>query len=160
VSAPLDRDPRPLSAVDAVGARGVAERMFGGTPYHDRVVELLGLAAQGDIEHQTLIVEHAGSLAGFAIYGEIAGAAGAGRLHVVAVDPAGSAADVGARLVDAVVETLRRAGARFVLAEMPEDPALDGAVGVLRAAGFEQEARIPDLFREGVALVFLRKELG
>jgi len=58
-----------------------------------------------------------------------------------------------------VDETQAKAGARFLLAEMPDDPALGTVFALLREHGFREEARVPDFYREGVALTFLRLEL-
>jgi hypothetical protein len=50
----------------------------------------------------------------------------------------------------------RTAGARYMLAELPDDPALGSVLTLLREHGFHEEARVPDFFRDGVALTFLR----
>jgi hypothetical protein len=60
----------------------------------------------------------------------------------------------------AVRDIARDAGARYLLAEMPDDPALGTVLALLRDHGFEEEARVPDFFREGVALSFLRLNLS
>jgi len=39
------------------------------------------------------------------------------------------------------------------------DPALGTVFALLREHGFREEARVPDFYREGVALTFLRLEL-
>jgi ribosomal protein S18 acetylase RimI-like enzyme len=67
--------------------------------------------------------------------------------------------DVGGRLMRAVSDASRAAGARYLLAEMPDDPALGTVLALLRDHGFREEARVPDFYREGVALTFLRLDL-
>jgi hypothetical protein len=42
---------------------------------------------------------------------------------------------------------------------MPDDPAIGAVLTLMREHGFREEARVPDFFREGVALAFLRREL-
>ena len=59
----------------------------------------------------------------------------------------------------AMAATSKEAGARFLLAEMPDDPARGTVFALLREHGFREEARVPDFYREGVALTFLRLEL-
>jgi hypothetical protein len=73
--------------------------------------------------------------------------------------PGIQADDVGKRLMQAVGNVSRESGARFMLAEMPDDPALGTVYALLREHGFKEEARVPDFFREGVALTFLRLSL-
>ena len=65
----------------------------------------------------------------------------------------------GRALVEAVVADVRRAGGRLLVAELPADAALGRSLSLLRANAFDQEARIPDFFREGVALLFLRRAI-
>ncbi|HEY9225965.1 MAG TPA: hypothetical protein VIP11_04915, partial [Gemmatimonadaceae bacterium] len=93
------------------------------------------------------------------LYGLIAGTAHAARLHTAVLAPGVQTDDVGARLMRAVGDAAREAGARFILAEMPDDPAIGSILSLLRDQGFREEARVPDFFREGVALTFLRLPL-
>jgi len=67
--------------------------------------------------------------------------------------------EVGRTIVDAVAGVARADGARLLEAELPADTVLGRTLSLLRANGFRQEGRIPDFFRDGVALLFLRKEL-
>jgi len=46
-----------------------------------------------------------------------------------------------------------------MLAELPDDPAIGSVLTLLRDHGFEEEARVPDFYRDGVALTFLRLPL-
>ena len=57
------------------------------------------------------------------------------------------------------MSTLRAEGARYISADVPDDPAIGSIVSLLRDSGFEEEARVPDFYREGVALTFLRLSL-
>ena len=59
----------------------------------------------------------------------------------------------------AVCEVGARRRRAFLLAEMPDDPALGTVLALLREHGFREEARVPDFYREGVALTFLRLDL-
>jgi ribosomal protein S18 acetylase RimI-like enzyme len=97
---------------------------------------------------------------GVIVFGIFGGTSGAGRLHFVAVERRARRAGTARALVDAAIETLHASGARFVLAELPDDARdLPGARDFLHALGFVQESRIEDFYREGIALSFLRREL-
>jgi ribosomal protein S18 acetylase RimI-like enzyme len=98
-----------------------------------------------------------GAAAGFALFGEVAGARGAGRLRVVAVAPLARRRGVGRALVDGVVVALRESGARFVLAEVPDEPDARCFAVLLEGCGFHEEARAADLVREGVAMRYVRR---
>ena len=135
--------------------------MLGVTPYVDRAVELLDQAARGgDPEAHAMVVERDGTIAGLALFGLVAGTHGAARLHALVLDRAVDPDEVGRRLVAAAVASAAAAGARFLLAELPDDPALGPVVAVLRRNGFREEARVPDFYRDGVALTVMRRDAG
>jgi ribosomal protein S18 acetylase RimI-like enzyme len=152
--------PRPLSPDDHVPARVLLMGTLGVTPYIDRALEVLELAERGhDDEHRALVIARDGTVAGLALFGAVAGAVGVSKLHAAVLAPSVSLGDVGERIVSAVVETARRAGARLIIAELPDDPAIGQVRALLSSAGFEEEARVPDYYRDGVALALLRREL-
>jgi len=80
-------------------------------------------------------------------------------VHTAILAPGIDIEEVGLRLMDAVATAVRGSGADFLLAEMPDDPALGTTLALLRQHGFRDEARVPDFFRDGVALTFLRRAL-
>ena len=134
---------------------------LGVTPYVDRIIELLDQAARGgDPEARALVIERDGTIAGLVLFGLVAGANGAGRLHALVLNRGVHPHDVGERLTGAAAAALCADGARLVVAELPDDPALGSTPSVLLDDGFREEARIPDFYRDGVALVFLRRDLG
>ena len=49
---------------------------------------------------------------------------------------------------------------RLVIAELPDDAPVDGMRKLLLKSGFEEESRVDDLIRDGVALTFLRLDLA
>ena len=154
-------DPRPLLADDQVGARVLLMGALGVTPYVDRAMEILSIAERGhDPEHRALVIARDGTVAGMALYGTISGATGAAKLHAAVLAPGVDAEDVGARLLAAVESRVAAEGARFLLAEIPDDPAIGAVHTLLVEHGFREEARVPDFYREGVALTFLRRTLG
>jgi len=75
------------------------------------------------------------------------------------IAPSVSIGDVGQRIVRAVLDEARRDGARLVVAEIPDDPAVGQLRALLASVGFDEESRVPDYFRDGVALSLLRYEL-
>lgn len=155
----FDAAPRPLTPGDAEPVRALVWGALGVTPYVDRVMELLAAAEHGDPESHALVIERDGTAAALALYGPVAGAMDAWRISMVLVAPRVELREVGTAIVEGVVESVRRAGARLLVAELPADAVLGRSLSLLRANDFDQEARIPDFFREGVAMVFLRREL-
>lgn len=152
--------PRALLADDAVPARGLVYAALGVTPYVDRVIELLDQAARGnDPEAAALVIERDGTIAGLVIFGLVAGASATVKLHALVLDRSVNAIDVGGRLTSAAAMAAATSGARLLVAELPDDPALGAIPSVLLRHGFHEEARVPDFFRDGVALTFLRYEL-
>jgi ribosomal protein S18 acetylase RimI-like enzyme len=156
----FDQDPRPLLPEDTQGTRVLLMGALGVTPYIDRALEVLALAERGsDPEHRALVIARDGTVAGLALFGSIAGTIGGARFHTAALAPGVGADDVGLRLMRAMADAARESGGRYLLAEMPDDPALGTVLALLREHGFREEARVPDFYREGVALAFLRLTL-
>jgi ribosomal protein S18 acetylase RimI-like enzyme len=150
--------PRVLSADDHVAARVLLMGALGVTPYIDRAMEVLQHAERGhDSEHRALVIARDGTVAALALFGAVAGAMGVIRLHAAIVAPSVSVADVGERIVSAVVDTARREGGRLVIAEVPDDPVMGQVRALLSSLGFEEEARVPDFYRDGVGLALLRR---
>ncbi len=153
-------DPRPLLPEDHQATRVLLLGALGVTPYIDRALEVLELAERGnDPEHRAIVIARDGTVAGLALFGVVAGSDGAARLHTAALAPGVEVDDVGRRLVRAVADLARTSGARFLLAELADDPALGTLASLLREQGFEEEARVPDYYRDGIALTFLRLAL-
>ena len=156
----FDLDPRPLLPEDTQGTRTLLMGALGVTPYIDRALEVLELAERGhDPEHRALVIARDGTVAALALFGRISGSAHGAKLHTAVLAPGLRAEEIGPRLMNAVVDTLRKTGVRFLLAELPDDPAIGSILTLLRHQGFREEARVPDFYRDGVALSFLRREL-
>lgn len=153
-------EPRPLLPEDTQGTRVLLMGTLGVTPYIDRALEVLAHAERGnDPEHRAMVIARDGTVAGLALFGTISGTQYAARLHTAVLAPGVRTDDVGERLMRSVSDAARDAGARFILAEMPDDPAIGAVLALLREHGFEEEARVPDFYREGVPLTFLRLTL-
>ena len=144
---------------DAEPVRGLIWGALGITPYVDRVMELSSAAERGDPESHALVTERDGTVAALALFGPVAGAAGVWHLSMVLLAPSVDPRDVGRVMVEAVVHAVRRAGGRLIMAELPADAVLGRTLSLLRANEFRQEGKIADYYREGVALLFLRREL-
>lgn len=155
----FDAAPRPLSPGDEEPVRALVLGVLGVTPYVDRTLELLATAERGDPETRALIMERDGTVAAMALFGPVSGTEGAWQLSTILTAAGITTLDVGRILLDAVVSRIRDAGGRFLLAELPADPAIGSSLTLLRKCGFRQEGRIPDFFRDGVALLFLRRNV-
>ena len=127
--------PRPIAPEDAAGAHQLLVSRLGVTPYIDRAIEILTLAERGDDP------EHC-----------------AFKLHSLVVELPREG-DVGERLLAAVASAIGASGGRFVIAELADEPALTTTIGLLRDQGFAEVGRIPDYYRDGVALTILRRDL-
>ena len=132
---------------------------MGVTPYVDRVVELVSAAERGDPESRALVIERDATVAALALFGPVAGTSDAWHLRMVVLAPRVELREVGRAMIEAVVDIARNAGARVLVAELPADAALGRSISLLRASGFRQEGRVPDYYRDGVALLFLRREV-
>jgi hypothetical protein len=151
--------PRALLPGDSEPVRALVWSALGVTPYVDRVIELLTAAERGDPESRALIIERDGTVAALALFGPVAGASGTWHLRMMLMAARVEPREVGGAMIDAIVRELEREHARLLMAELPADPVLGRTLSLLRAHGFRQEGRIPDFYRDDVALLFLRREL-
>ena len=155
----FDAAPRALSSGEAEPARALVLGVLGMTPYVDRALELVAAAERGDPEVHALVNARDGTVAALALYGPVAGASGAWHLSLLLTAAGIDARAIGVPLITAALEEVRASGGRFLLAELPADPVIGSTLTLLRKTGFKQEGRIPDFYREGVALLFLRRDL-
>ena len=125
-----------------------------------RLRERVEAAFAGADEYRIVVRDGRGSgLTGFACYGLTAGAAGAGALYAVVVAPRMQRCGYGRALVGDVLSELRGLHARFALAEVPDDGAHSRYIALLRAGGFAETGRVPDLVADGTDLLLLRRDL-
>ena len=151
--------PRVIHNGDAEAARALVLGVLGVSPYVDRTMELLIAAERGDPESLALIIERDGTVAALALFGPVAGANNAWRLPVILLAPEVGAREVGRAMIEGVIGTIRSRGGRLLVAELPADAVLGRSLSLLRANGFREEGRVRDFFRDGVALLFLRRDL-
>jgi ribosomal protein S18 acetylase RimI-like enzyme len=152
----------PVSPSLLSRACAAVERALHDTHYVDGALDALrsAVAAPGP-DGRALACMSADVLNGVIVFGLFGGASGAGRLHFVLVEQASRRTGVARALVGAALDALTVSGARFALAEVPDDAReLPGARDFLRALGFSEVSRVDDFCRDGVALSFLRRELG
>jgi GNAT superfamily N-acetyltransferase len=150
---------RPLRESDLDAAR---ELLRNAVPTAAQLMPLQSVvesaARSPNTEQRGLVAVDAGDLAAFAVYGEYAGASGAGRLHLVAVHQRHRRRGLGALLVERISAELHSRAARYILTELPDDrPALDDYFAFLHDSGFTEESRVPDFYGDGVGLVLLRR---
>lgn len=137
----------PLHAAFADDARALVLTELFGTPYSETILSALEHAILGGNEEYRVMQEMTdGELTGVALFGHVAGTSSTSRILFVA---AGSKS-----LIEAV--SALGAGARLLIAELPDDRPFDRMRKLLQESGFREESRISDLYREGVALTFLR----
>ena len=150
---------RAFVPADRVAARALIAAELPTNPYATRALDLVGEVAPGG-EYQAVVAEQDGRPVGVVVFGLVAGSQGAGSLYAAAVHPTYRRRGVGRALVRAAAEALHAVGARFVIAEVPDDPqATAHFVELVAASGFTEAARVPDLYRDGVALAFWRYAL-
>ena len=117
------------------------------------------MAATAPAEASGLVADEDGRVVGAAVVGFVAGAEGAAKMHGMAVAPDAQRRGIARALIEAFVDELRKRGARFVLVEFPDAPELAGGRTLLQHAKFAEESRVKDYFRDGIALVFLRRDI-
>lgn len=145
---------RPLMPEDGGAARAVVAARLGGTRYEARALEQLDVALTfEDPEYMALLAADPGSsqLVGLVLFGAVAGAKQATKLHVLLGDDAGTCA----ALAEAVRTIAQDSGERLVIAEVPDDPTFRVAVAALREGGFNDEDRVDDFIADGTGLRFL-----
>jgi ribosomal protein S18 acetylase RimI-like enzyme len=151
----------PVSPSLLDSASAVVERALHDTRYLAGALDALRSAVNAPgMDGRALASMSGDDMAGVIVYGIFGGTSGAGRLHFVVVERRARRAGAARALIDAALAALRTDNARFVLAELPDDPhELPDARDFLHALGFSQESRVEDFYRDGVALSFLRREL-
>jgi ribosomal protein S18 acetylase RimI-like enzyme len=150
---------RAIAAADQAAVHELIAAELVRNPYAERALRLVNqVGAEGP--YQGIVAEHGGRVVGVGVFGLMSGSSGAGTMYAAAVEPAYRRLGVGRALLERAASMLGAQGARFVLVEVPDDPAASaGFVALLQDAGFSEAARIPDLYRDGVALAFWRRVL-
>ena len=151
---------RPLVDADRGAMEALISDVAAGTSYDELPRYFLRLALEGrTAESRGIVAERNGEMLGFALFGDVAGAIGTARVHFVGVTAGLRLNSVGAGLCECAVADLRAAGARMVIAELPDDRLLAGGRALLARCGFAEVGRVPDYYRDGIALVILARQL-
>ena len=152
---------RSLTARDAPAARALADAVVADAPYGDHLRGALdSVLTSATDEYRALVAFDATALAGLIVFGETAGARGAGRIYLIAVAAHTRRRGIATALVDGACRDLTERGARFVAIELPDDPRLAAVRRAVERAGFREEGRVADYLRDGVSLVLLRRPGG
>jgi L-amino acid N-acyltransferase YncA len=152
---------RPAVDDDFRVMRAFVEHDLAGTPYGAVADYFLRLASAGAAsEARAIVAERAGAVVGFALFGDVAGAIGTGRVHFVSVTSSVRLHAVGAGLCAAAVADLTANGARLVVAELPDEPSFLPGRTLLARCDFVEIGRVPDYFRDSTDLVVLARNIG
>jgi D-alanine-D-alanine ligase len=106
-----------------------------------------------------ILAEEAGRLAGYACYGRCLMTDATWDLYWVAVDPAMQGRGIGVRLVRAVEEACREAGARLLIIETAGKPEYEPTRAFYARIGYPEHARVKDYYRDGDDKIFYSKRL-
>lgn len=148
------------AAWDASSLRALVMSVLSDSPHAEPMLAAVDAAlAREDDEYRAIVASDAGALAGLIVFGEMAGAVGTGRIHLVAVQPEARRRGVARHLIDAACVRLREHGGRLVMIELPADPWFAPAQELAQRTGFREEGRIDDFVRDGAALLLLRRDL-
>ena len=113
-----------------------------------------------ETDYLWFVAEKAGAVVGFACYGLVPMTEGTYDLYWVAVHPSVLGTPVAARLEDAVAESVRARGGRWVLAETSSTPPYAAARRFYEKRGYSLVERIPDFYRDGDDRLTFGKRIG
>jgi ribosomal protein S18 acetylase RimI-like enzyme len=137
------------------------ERDLGRSPYIGVPAYAISMAFQGrSSESRAIVADHDGSMVGFAVFGEVAGAVGTGRLHFVSVTPNARRRSIGVGLCESAIAELTSRGDRVVVAEIPDAPLFASGRALLARCGFVETARVAAYYTDDVDLLVLQRSLG
>jgi len=100
-------------------------------------------------DYQWWIAEMDARVVGFACFGPVPLTEGTFDLYWIAISPEARGAGVADRLDDAVADSVRRAGGRWLLAETSSTPPYEAARRFYRRRGYDAVERIADFYRVG-----------
>jgi ribosomal protein S18 acetylase RimI-like enzyme len=150
---------RTLASDDRARLLDLVAEAVGGAAYRESPMHFLRLALSGRSEDESrgIVAVRGDRLVGCVLYGAVAGTVGTGRIHFVAVAPDARRLGIGALMCEAAISHLTAAGARSVVVEMPDDRALGDGHRLFASCAFGEVARVPDYYRDGIALIVLHR---
>ena len=151
----------PATAPDSTVAHMLALTALADAPHTEAMLAALDNALmRPSEEYRAIVARDRRAVVGVIVFGEVAGAHGAGKIYLVAVDAAARRRGIASGLVDAACEVLSERSARFVMVELPAHPRLTDGRRLMERGGFREEGRMEDYVRDGVPLLFLRRSLA
>ena len=151
----------PAAAPDSTIARTLALTVLADVPHAEPMLAALDNALmRPSEEYRAVVARDRSAVVGLVVFGEVAGANGAGRIYLVAVDGGARRRGIALALLDAACQELSAQRARFALIEMPAHARLADVRQLAERAGFQEEGRADDYVRDGVPLLFLRRQLA
>ena len=152
---------RPADESDREWLWAMVDHDVAGTPYAEVPRYFLRLALdRRSRESRAIVAQRGDEVVGFALYGEVAGSVGTGRMHFVSVADSERGHGIGGGLCKAAIDDLAAHGARVVVAEIPGDPSLARGLALLMRSGFTETARVRDYYRDDVDLVVVQRVIG
>ncbi len=158
IAAPFAITVSPAASGELEGTRAWLWDALAGTGLEER------LPGEGDAggcaiasDSLALVARTAFEVVGVVLYALVAGTVSCGTILLVGVAPPHRGAGTGAALVSAAAVDLAERGARTIVLEMPDEERLSRGRSLLRMQGFIEEGTVPDYYRDGVALVILRR---
>jgi ribosomal protein S18 acetylase RimI-like enzyme len=149
---------RPTADVDRPALEALVTQSFATTRFGEIPSYSLRAAFERPTpEAQGIIADRDGVISGFALFGDVAGTMGTGKLHFVGVPAADRRRGIGAAVCEAAVSTLFERGARSVVAEIPDHPLLAGGRALLARCGFREAGSVAGYFSDGVDLLVLQR---
>lgn len=114
----------------------------------------------GNPDYQVLVAEREGSMLGYVCYGPTPMTQGTWDMYWIASDPAARGQGVGAALVGAMEQELRRQGGRLIRVETSTTESYGATRRFYAHLHFTEEARLRDFYSVGDDLVILTKRLS
>jgi len=152
---------RAATSADAAALQKLVSDTSDATPYQQVPAYFLRLAlAASSEESRAIVAVQNGVVVGCALYGVVAGAIGTGRIHFVAVAAGSRRLGIASRLCGAAVDELSAQAVRSVIIELPDDRVVGSGRALLEGCAFREVARVPDYYRDGVALVVLQRAVS
>jgi hypothetical protein len=149
---------RALMPDDAEAARALITERFEGTRYRTRALELVDEALRfEDPEYMGLVAVDGEPprLVGIILFGTVAGARSVVKVHGIACRDR----DVAVALLEAVRQASENSSERMIVCELPDDAPFELTAEALAATGYEEEGRVPDFVRDGVAMRLMVRPL-
>ena len=139
---------------DAGATHALVKRALGGSRHASRALEQLDVAIRGaDTECMAVVLAEKDQslLSGVALFGPVAGASGAIKIHALV----GANRDAMMMIVDGLMLQGQVRAARMIVCEIADDPTCAMARSALLACGFTRDGRVEDFFADGVTLDLL-----